>query len=240
VREHPLALLRATLTETLKAKDPTMKPNEPICDFRVKLLNYAASYYIKRALKLEDALAEQPKTLWLELIGEGEIPADTALLFRSILMSRSPGTKLVTNARSSLLNGSVLVWLLGDRRIIRDDARVFFKRNPLEDEDPVEVYAGLGEAEPKYKDSYSSLDPEDADHARVLQCINEFLPVSEFAGRIVSVSVLREFGLVGDEHADNALAAAFAKGREPTTTHLNQAGKKTTSVAAPEAQDAKE
>ena len=43
---------------------------------------------------------------------------------------------------------------LGDRRIIRDDARVFFKRNPLEDEDPVEVYAGLGEAKPKYKDSY--------------------------------------------------------------------------------------
>lgn len=216
------------------------KLNEPICDFRVKLLNYAASYYIKRALKLEDALAQQPETLWLELIGEGEIPADIALLFRSILVSRPAGMKLVTNARSSLQNGSVLVWLLGDRRLIRDDARVFFKRNPLEDEDPVEVYAGLGEAEPKYKDSYSSLDPEDADHARVLRCIDEFLPVREFAGRIVNVSVLREFGLVDNEQADNALAAAFAKGRELAASHHTRPGNATTSVATPEAQDAKE
>lgn len=216
------------------------RPKERICEFRLKLPVYGGSYFVKRALKLEAALAEQPKTLRIEMIGEGEIPADTALLYRSILMSRSPRTELITNARSSLLNGSVLVWLLGDRRIIRDDARVFFKRNPLEDEDPVEVYAGLGEAEPKYKDSYSSLDPEDADHARVLQCINEFLPVRELAGRIVSVSVLREFGLVDNEHADNVLVAAFAKGKEPTTAHLNPTGKKTASVAAPEAQDATE
>lgn len=219
-----------------------MKPQyvDSVCDFRLKLPSYGDDYFIKRALKLEDALAQQPKTLWLELIGEGEIPADTALLFRSILLSRAPGTELVTNARSSLQGGSVLIWLLGDRRRIRADARVFFKRNPLADEDPVEVYAGLGEAEPKYKDSYSSLDPEDADHARVLECINEFLPVREFAGRIVSVSVLREFGLVDNERADKALAAVFAKGKEVTTAHANQAGRKTTSVAVPEAKDATE
>src|SRR5204862_6829405 len=106
-----------------------------------------------------------------------------ALLIRSILMKRLPGTQLVTNARSSLSGGSVLVWLLGYQRIIRDDARVFFNRNPLADEDPVEVYAGLGEAEQKYKDSYSSVDPEDADYALVLQLIDEFLPVNEVAGR---------------------------------------------------------
>lgn len=102
------------------------------------------------------------------------------------------------------------------------------------------MYAGLREAEPKYKSSYSSLDPEDADHARVLECINEFLPVREFAGRIVSVSVLREFGLVDNERADNALAAAFAKSEEATTAHLKPTGKKTTSVAAPESKDATE
>ncbi|HEX4644046.1 MAG TPA: hypothetical protein VH598_00400, partial [Verrucomicrobiae bacterium] len=97
------------------------------------------------------------------------------------------------------------------QRIIRDDARVFFKRNPLADEDPVEVYAGLGEAKHKYKDSYSSLDPEDADYERVLQLINEFLPVNEFAGRIVSAAALRDFGLVENDRLDNFLAAAFAK-----------------------------
>ena len=184
------------------------------CNFRLKLPAYGGSYYIKKALKLEAVLAKKPKLLHLEMIGDGEIPADTALLIRSLLVKRSPETKLVTNARSSLQGGSVLVWLLGDQRIIRDDARVFFNRNPLADEDPVEVYAGLGEAEQKYKDSYSSVDPEDADYARILQLINEFLPVSEFAGRVVNVSVLRDFGLVENERVDNFLATAFSKSQQ--------------------------
>jgi hypothetical protein len=182
-----------------------------VCNFRLKLPSYGGCYYTKRALKLEATLARKPKVLRLEMIGDGEIPADTALLIRSILLGRSPRTQLVTNARSSLQGGSVLVWLLGDQRIIRDDARVYFKRNPLADEDPVEVYAGLGEAKHKYKDSYSSLDPEDADYEHVLQLINEFLPVNEFAGRIVNVAALREFGLVENDRLDNFLAAAFAK-----------------------------
>lgn len=186
------------------------------CHFRLKLPAYGGSYYIKKALKLEAVLAKKPKVLRIEMIGDGEIPADTALLIRSILAKRSPETKLVTNARSSLQGGTVLVWLLGDQRIIREDARVFFNRNPLADEDPVEVYAGLGETEQKYKDSYSSVDPEDADYARVLQLINEFLPVSEFAGRVVNVSVLRDFGLVENERVDNFLATAFSKRKAAT------------------------
>ncbi len=186
-------------------------PAKHICSFRLRLPAYAGSYFIKKALKLERALASKPKVLCLEMIGEGEIPADTALLIRSILMKRSPGTQLVTNARSSLQGGSVLVWLLGDKRLIRDNARVFFKRNPLADEDPVEIYAGLGEAEQKYKDSYSSVDPEDADYARMLQFIDDYLPIKEFAGRVVNVGVLRDFGLVENEHVDNFLARAFSK-----------------------------
>lgn len=182
-----------------------------ICHFRLKLPAYGGSYFIKKALKLERALAAKPKVLHLEMIGEGEIPADTALLMRSILMKRLSGTQLVTNARSSLQGGSVLVWLSGDKRFIRDDARIFFKRNPLADEDPMEVYAGLGEADPKYKDSYSSVDPEDADYASMLELIDEFLPVKEFAGRVVNVGILRDFGLVENEHVDNLLTTALSK-----------------------------
>jgi len=187
-----------------------------VCKFQLRLPSYGAFYYLDRIAKLETALAKKPRVLRLDMLGNGEIPADTALLIRSILMKRSPQTKLVTNARSSLQGGSVLVWLLGDERIIRDDARVFFKRNPLADEDPVEVYAGMGDAEPKYKDSYSEIDPEDADHARVLQLINEFLPVNEFAGRVVNVSVLRNFGLVENKRVDDFLATAFSKSERAT------------------------
>ena len=185
-----------------------------ITDFRLKLPSFNDAYYVKRALKLEAAVKLKPKVLQIEMIGEGEIPADTALLIRSILLSRPQGVELVTNARSSLRGGSVLVWLLGDRRIIRDDARVFFKRNPLSDENPVEVYAGFGDAEAKYKDSYSSFDPEDADYARVLKLIDEFLPVRHFAGRIVNVNMLREFGLVDNRPVGALPAAAPSKSKQ--------------------------
>ena len=184
-----------------------------ITDFRLKLPCFDNAYYVKRALKLEATLKQKPKALQIEMVGEGEIPADTALLIRSILMSRPPGVELVTNARSSLQGGSVLIWLLGDRRTIRDDARIFFKRNPLEDESPVEVYAGFGQAESKYKDSYSSINPEDADYARVLKLINGFLPVQQFAGRIVSVNILREFGLVENQPVGGVPAAAPSKSK---------------------------
>ena len=184
-----------------------------VCKLQVRLPPYGGSYFIDRIAKLETALRRKPRVLQLDMIGNGEIPADMALLMRAVLLARSPKTKLVTNARSSLQNGSVLVWLLGERRLIRDDARVFFRRSELADHDEVEVYAGLGDAEPKYKDSYSEIDPEEADHARVLQLINEFLPVNEFVGRIVGVPVLREFGLVKNEQVDSLLATAFSKSR---------------------------
>jgi hypothetical protein len=175
------------------------RQRKTVSDFRFKLPTYNPAYYIKRVLKLEAALKLKPNVLQIEMIGEGEIPADTALLIRSILVNRPPGVELVTNARSSLQGGSVLVWLLGDRRMIREDARLFFKRNPLADHNLVEVFAGFDETEAKYKDSSSSFDPEDADYARVLKLIDEFLPVRQFAGRIVNVNMLREFGLVDNQ-----------------------------------------
>ncbi len=45
--------------------------------------------------------------------------------------------------------------------------------------------------EPAYRDSYSAIDPDEGDYARVLQFINEFLPVKEMAGRLIGGPVLR-------------------------------------------------
>ncbi len=187
-----------------------MKTKSSRCQFQLKIL-YGQVHYLAQVAKLEAAVRRKPGTLRIDMIGIGEIPPDWALLIRSILLKRSPKTKLVTNARSSLQDAAVLVWLMGDQRMIRDDARLFFKRNPLADEEPVEIYAGLGPSEPKYKDSYSSLDPEDADYERVLKLIDEFLPVNEFAGKIVSVGILREFGLIENERMDNLLTSSFSK-----------------------------
>jgi len=139
----------------------------------------------------------------------GEIPADSALLIRSVLMKSFAETRIITNARSSLQGGSVLVWLLGDTRMIRDDARIHFRRADLAE--AAEAKLDDKETEPKYRDSYSEIDPEEGDYARVLQLINEFLPVKELAGHLIGVPVLRQFGLVENEKVDEFLTTAFGK-----------------------------
>jgi hypothetical protein len=191
--------------------------------FQLKVLGYGNSYYIERIAELEAVLAKEPHRLQIDMIGEGEIPADMALLIRSILTQRTPNTRIITNARSSLQGGSVLVWLSGDSRVIREDARVFFRRIEESDDDDADKDEARKETELKYSDSYSETDPEDADYAEMLKAIDEFLPVKELAGRPIKVSMLRQFGLVENEKLDRFLAAAFGKPQEPAQGSASEA-----------------
>jgi hypothetical protein len=189
--------------------------------FQLEVLYYGNSYYTERIAQLESALSRKPRTLQIDMVGAGEISADATLRIRTVLMARSPKTQIITNARSSLQGGSVLVWLLGDSRIIRDDATLYFRRanlSGIKAAEPDEVWR---DDEPKYCDSYSEVDPEEGDYARVLQLIDEFLPVKELAGRLIGVPVLRQFGLVENEKVDRFLAIAFGKKREPANGSLN-------------------
>ena len=178
--------------------------------FQLKIISYGNSHYIGRITELERVLSRKPQVIQIDMIGVGEIPADSALLIRSVLMSRSPRTRVITNARSSLQGGSVLVWLMGDKRIIRDDARLYFRRVEWSEGDVQMTELGK-EKEQAYRDSYSEIDPEEADYVRVLQRINEFLPVKELAGRPFGTPVLKQFGLVDSEAWDKFLAVAFGK-----------------------------
>ncbi len=194
--------------------------------FLVEVWSYGNSYYIERIAELERALLKKPKVLQIEIVGTGEIPADVALRFRAALMERSPKTRIVTHARSSLQGGSVLLWLLGDSRTIRDDARLYFRRTSLSEEDEVQENGVWKNDEPQYRDSHSWIDPEEGDYARVLQLINEFLPVKEMAGRLIGVPVLRQFGLVENEKVDHFLATVFSKSSEPAESWLNAMNEK--------------
>ena len=117
--------------------------------FQLRVSSYANSYYIDRIAQLERILARKPQSVQIEMVGVGEIPADAALLIRSVLLARSPKTRIFTNARSSLQGGSVLVWLMGERRTIRDDARVYFRRSELSEDDETEVSEGWKTSAPK-------------------------------------------------------------------------------------------
>ena len=185
----------------------TKKSRQGLRRFRVEVRSWGN--YVEQIAELKRVLAKKPRTLQIEIIGTGEIPADSALRFRTALMERSPKTRVVTNAHSTLQGGSLLLWLLGDSRTIRDDARLYFRRTTLSEDD--EVSANGAYKEPAYRDSYSTIDPDEGDYARVLQIINEYLPVKEMAGRLIGVPVLRQFGLIENEKVDSFLATVFSK-----------------------------
>ena len=167
--------------------------------------------YAERIEELKRVLAKKPKALHIEIGGTVEMSADVVLRFRAALMERSSGTRILTNAQSTVQGGTALLWLLGDIRTIRGDAQLYFRRTTLSEDDEVRLN-GEGEmAEPAYRDSYSMLDPDEGDYARVLQIINEYLPVKEMAGRLIGVPVLRQFGLIENAKMDSFLATVFSK-----------------------------
>jgi hypothetical protein len=163
--------------------------------------------YIDEAFQLEAILAKKPARLQIEFVGPGEIPADSALAMRSMILKRSERTRIVTNARSSLQGATVLIWLLGDTRLIREDARLSFRpAGSFVADDAVTVW--------KDRSFFDDDDMEEECYVRVLQAINEFLPVKELAGHPVEMSVLKEFGLVDNEKVDDLLATAFGREKE--------------------------
>jgi hypothetical protein len=95
---------------------------------------------------------------------------------------------------------------MGETRLIREDAKVFFRKANLPEEDDESEWK---DKELSLWDS-SDLDPEEGDYARVLQLIDEFLPVKEMAGRLVSVPELQQFGLVENRKLDAFLETVFS------------------------------
>jgi hypothetical protein len=175
--------------------------------------------YIDEAYQLESLLAKKPVRLQIEFVGSGEIPPDSALLMRSMLLKRSPRTRIVTNARSSLQGATALIWLLGDKRLMRDDARLHFRpAGPFVADSVSTIW--------KDRSFFHDEDMEEEDYVRVLHAINEFLPVKELGGRPVEVSVLREFGLIENERVDGLLASAFGRAKERRERRPTSSGKK--------------
>ena len=121
---------------------------------------------------------------------------------------------------------------MGDTRLIREDAKLYFRKSNQEDEDDE------GEDWKDEKSDDSETDLEEVDYAQVLQYIDHFLPVKELAGRPVDLAILRQFGLVDNEKVDHFLATAFAKrdtGNEADTPGPElQQEKQPPKVAAPD------
>lgn len=190
--------------------------------FELRQLGFNDDYYLSRIYRLEEILAEQPEQLQIDIVGECAIPADTALLIRSVLNERSPKTLLITHARSSISGGSALIWLLGDVRLIRDDAKLFFRRLETSELGEVTVDEPWRNPEADGYDAGSEVNPAEDEYARVLDAINEFLPVKEMAGRMIGIPVLKQFGLLENDSLNRVLASAFGTKATPKPTLDNE------------------
>ena len=138
-------------------------------------------------------------------------------LMRSRGIAHAPSRKKATQNHTTPLPIAAIAYCISECLIsvIRDDARLYFRRSQLSEEEDVEQSEVWKEKDPQYRDSFSDIDPEEGDYARVLQLINEFLPVKELAGRLIGTPLLRQFGLIENEKVDHFLADVFSKKSDP-------------------------
>ena len=133
---------------------------------------------------LDTALSGAPKTLTLRFVGVHQMVADPALVVHQLLSEKLHETRLITDAWSSMVDTSALIWLLGECRRIRPTAWLFLRKPQVSCEpDPF---------------SFSSLPVElcDTDHQTVLRLINRYLPVEKLMGSPITAHMLAEYCLL--------------------------------------------
>jgi hypothetical protein len=129
-----------------------------------------------------------------------------------ILTTKSNGVQIITDAWSSVLGPSILVWLAGDVRRIRPTTNFYFRslqettsrrrsRRPLLEDD----------FESMTSDSEPEVSPGLNDYKTFLELIDQYLPVDQIAGKFISPAMLSEFGLLEDSPLDNLLNKVLTK-----------------------------
>jgi hypothetical protein len=136
---------------------------------------------------LEATLSRAPKTLTLRFVGVHQMVADHALVLHQLLSAKLHKTLLITDAWSSLIDASVLIWLLGERRRIRPTAWLFL-RKPRASYDPVPFFW-----------PGPPMEVCDRDHHTVLRLINHYLPVGKLMGSPMTGHMLAEYCLLEEQ-----------------------------------------
>lgn len=168
------------------------------------LLNLHSDSGCEMFQKVRHALSKKPKALKLELVGAGEFSQDMVLATHSLLVeAKKGGLKLTTQAHSSLYNGSLLLWLIGDKRIIRSN-KAFFEVDSIDEQSDddsdcmsEEDVPFLNRREKVYQSNF----------LEIVRLISEYLPVKELAGKRLEMKELTDYGLIDSEESDKQLLA---------------------------------
>ena len=143
---------------------------------------------------LEHCLSLKPKRMTLRFLGMAHLCSDPALVLYDVLQAKDKNTEIVTDARSPLINNDVLVWLAGDRRLIRSTAWMRFEgpdtgRNRMLQQFPAE-FCDWNNYE------QSAMGWVDQNYQSVLKLINKHLPVNLLADRLITPHMLDEYRLI--------------------------------------------
>ena len=212
MKNHPSKLKAETGEKPLAAgKNPVLVV--PECDSAPELLAFNDN--------LIEVLAREPAMLTMRFVGVHQMCPDSALLIVETMKGKSPKTKIVTEAWSSLIEGSALIWLSGDSRRIRSTAWLFFRNSQLvKNREPQLPWEMEGMFCPG-----PSFHLRERDYQTVLRLINRYLPVKDLADTPVTPHILSEYCLLEGQCAG-----------EPEGTGASAAG----TVTQPEAKSGEE
>jgi hypothetical protein len=207
-------------TSRLRVRTPIFVPPENPSTMHLNLAEKNPSRLLST---LQNALAEKPKTLNIELIGPGALCHDTALMLHEEIRKRPPGTRIHVRARTCLMDGAILLWLAADTRSMRDDT--WIQISELPDENPF-----CGSEHYPNSIRVSEEAPSQTDFRTLLRYIGEYLPVHEIAGFRLFEPHLRELGVLNDDKSPDLLARLFNPeppegddaAREAATTRAKQ------------------
>jgi len=201
------------------SEESELRPGNPVltvpeCDTPAELAKFCDELF--------PLLVTRPKVVTLRFIGPHEMPPDSALVVHHGLTTRPPGITVVTQAWSPVLGPSLLVWLVGDVRDVRPTASFRFRS--------LGQVARFKQRRPPWEEDRgwmtSDNEPEPSvgleDYKTVLRLMDEYLPVDQWAGKIITPAMLRELGLVGHSPLDDLLGQCLA--RDPSLVPGDSAG----------------
>jgi hypothetical protein len=172
-------------------------------------LNLAEENIVTQLSLLESALEKEPLFFNLQLIGPAVMASDKALLLYDALMQRSPRTRLITYARSCLLDATVLLWLAGDERKIRETA--WIQMDSLERLLDTEPWKNPEVARRRSISKFVTEPAWVTDYRTAARLLNEYLPLEEVADRPIFRAELAELGLLATADEEIHLTKCFAK-----------------------------
>jgi len=140
-----------------------------------------------------ECILRNPIKLTLEFIDHRRLTPNIALAYWSMLKNKRSDITLITKASSNLVGAEVLIWLLGDRRVMRDRGWIL-----LPDPDEIDqLWKDYGEKNPFGLEWWEMLEPGlDFDYRQVLELISKYFPVYDFLNQRLEVSDLKRLGLL--------------------------------------------